>query len=243
MLINMMDIPPGGKGAKMLRSINEVKYYSLLAKNGEIGQCRDFIFDDHSWTIRYMVADTSKWMPGSKVLISPLSLGDPDWKSKKLPVERTVDEIKDSPPLDSDAPISREYEKKWLTYWKLPYWWEKKSSKEITKSTLRSVSEVSGYDIKAKDKDIGHVEDFIVDTAKWRVLYMIVDTRNWLPGGKKVLISPSWIDEIKWTERSVKVDLHSDKIENSPEYDPAMPVNRAYESQLYDYYGRPVYWD
>jgi stress response protein YsnF len=33
-----------------------------------------------------------------------------------------------------------------------------------------------------------------------------------------------------------------DQIKNSPEFDPAAPVNRAYEERLFDYYGRPKYW-
>ena len=71
---------------------------------------------------------------------------------------------------------------------------------------------------------------------------MVVDTGNWIPGSKKVLIAPSWIDAVDWKRSDVQVDLESQKIKQSPEYNPTLPVNREYETRLYDFYGRPYYW-
>ena len=81
-----------------------------MAEDGEIGRCKDFLFDDEKWTIRYMVADTRKWLPGRKVLISPMSLGAVDWSSRHFQVELTRRQVEDSPPLEEDAPVSRQYE-------------------------------------------------------------------------------------------------------------------------------------
>lgn len=106
---------------------------------------------------------------------------------------------------------------------------------------LRSTDEVIGYYLEATDGEIGHVEDFIVDDDTWAIRYMVVDTRNWLPG-RKVLVSPQWIASISWIEGQVRVDLTQETIKNSPEYDSHAPVNRDYEAQLYDYLGRPAYW-
>jgi hypothetical protein len=105
---------------------------------------------------------------------------------------------------------------------------------------------VSGYRIQATDGEIGHVDDFIIDdeaseNGPWEIRYLIVDTRNWLPG-KSVLIPPLWADSINWDTRHVRVGLTRGMIENSPEYDPAAPINRQYEEVFYDYYGRPRYW-
>ncbi|MBK9166200.1 MAG: PRC-barrel domain-containing protein [Bryobacterales bacterium] len=106
---------------------------------------------------------------------------------------------------------------------------------------LRSVREVSGYRIRAADGEIGRVADFIVDTDGWAIRYLVVDTRNWLPG-RKVLVAPRWVQSIDWGDRLVHVRLHREDIKNSPEFDPNEPVNREYEARLYDYYGRPRYW-
>jgi hypothetical protein len=86
------------------------------------------------------------------------------------------------------------------------------------------------------------VDDFLIDDGDWAVRYLVVDTRNWLPG-KRVLISPEWIARISWADATVHVQMQRDAIRDSPEYDPSRPLERADESQLYDYYGRPRYWD
>jgi hypothetical protein len=249
----------------MLRSLDALRNYVLAAEDGDIGRCEDFLFDDIHWTIRYMVADTGKWLPGRKVLVSPISLGEPDWASQRLPVRLTKEEIKQSPPLDKDAPVSRQYEIRWFEYYGWPYYWsggglwgaapypsalylkrlEKVAEKGIEpeeETHLRSVKEVTGYQIMATDGDIGHVEDFIVEDELWLLQYLVVDTRNFLPGGRKVLVAPAWVTTVDWGGRSVSVDLIVDAVKNSPEYDPSEPVNREYEIRLYDYHGRPKYW-
>ena len=62
---------------------------------------------------------------------------------------------------------------------------------------LRSANEVINYRIGATDGEIGHVEDFIVDDETWAIRYMVIDTRNWLPG-RKVLVAPQWIESATW---------------------------------------------
>lgn len=254
----------------MLRSVKYLYNYVLGAEDGEIGRCKGFLFDDEHWTIRYMVADTGKWLPGRKVLISPLSLGDPKWATREFPVKLTKDQIEKAPPLDKDAPVSRLYEQKQFDYFRWPYYWAGGSvwgpmpypyvqasplpEDELQKirqeqenihpegSHLRSVEEVNGYHIRAQDGEVGHVEDFIIEDDVWTIRYMVVDTRNWLPG-RRVLVSPGWITSMSWIEKEVGVDLTVEAIKNAPEYDPSSPVNREYEVRLYDFLGQPKYWE
>ena len=241
----------------MLRNASEILGYQLRAADGDIGRCKDFLFDDRQWTIRYMVADTAKWLPGRKVLVSPLSLGTPRWPDRKLPVALGREEIEASPHLDDDAPVSRQYEIQWADYYQYPHYWGfetiwgirhydmarkeavDQAETALEDSHLRSVREVIDYNINAIDGHIGHVEDFILDDTNWSIRYLIVDTRNWLPG-RKVLIAPDWVAAIHWAEHQVDVRMNKSAIENSPPYDPRQPVNLAYEARLYDYYGRPV---
>ncbi len=107
---------------------------------------------------------------------------------------------------------------------------------------LRSVNEVRGYHIEGSDESIGHIDDLIVDDETWEVRYLVIDTNNWW-FGKKVLVAPHWATRISWLERTVHVDLSRQAIKDSPEWNAGAGVNRAYEARLYDYYGRPVYWD
>lgn len=249
----------------MLRSIGELYNYVLGARDGEVGRCRDFLFDDERWAVRYMVADTGKWLPGRKVLVSPISLGKPNWKSKRFPVRLTTEQIETSPELDEYAPVSREYEKKWMDHYGWSYYWfggglwgvsESPSglytmaskeeiatnSEKLTDNPLRSTREVAGYRIQAVDGEIGRVKDFIIEDANWTIAYLVVDTATWLPG-RKVLVAPHWIDSVNWADSQVRVDLTMQALKDSPEYDPNVPVNREYEARLYDFYGRPRYWE
>ena len=247
----------------MFRSFNELKNYVLEACDGEIGRCKDFLFDDASWIIRYMVADTGKWLSSRKVLISPQSLDTPDWLWKRFPVNLSREQVKASPPLELDEPLSRQYESRLAEYYDLPQYWpglgemgaiynpmvpsaeeqqdrlENKSGS--TEGQLRSVDEVIGYHIQASDGQIGHVEDFFVEDRIWMLNYIVIDTRNWLPG-RRVIVSPHWASAVSWLERKVFFELSKAKIENSPEYNPDEPPVREYEGLLYNYYGLPPYW-
>jgi hypothetical protein len=80
------------------------------------------------------------------------------------------------------------------------------------------------------------VEDFIIDDQTWRVHFLVVDTGHWFPG-KKVLVSPRWINKIKWEDASVDVDITVNAVKNSPEYDPSVPLPEKYENEFYRYYG------
>ncbi len=72
--------------------------------------------------------------------------------------------------------------------------------------------------------------------------YLVVDTSNW-GFGKKVLVAPHWATRVSWEDRDVFVDLSRQAIKNCPEWNADAAVNREYEVRLYDYYGRPIYWD
>lgn len=248
----------------MLRSTREITGYALQATDGEIGTCKDFLFDEKHWVIRYMVADTGGWILEKNVIISPLALGKPDWGSGRLPVHLTKERIENAPPLAEFEPISRQYEAALSAHYGHPYYWvgnalwgpgatPEQLRKHAEGSTpdpapllegdpnLRSVNEVTGYHISATDGELGHIEEFIVEDDTWALRYLVVDTRNWLPG-KKVLIPPSWIEDLDWSRETASVRVTREQIKNSPDYDPRTPVNRSYETRLYDFYGRPVYW-
>lgn len=239
----------------MLRSAQHILSYQLSAIDGQIGHCADFLFDDHEWTIRYMVANTGDWLPGRKTLIAPFQLGTADWETKLFSVKLTRQKIEESPPIGKDAPVSRQMESLWYEHHGDGAYWDKRSripdvelitvppaaksrAERPFSPNLRSMMEVTGYRISASDGSIGHVEDFVLDDEDWRIRYMVVDVRDWLPGGKKVIVSPEWIVAIGWAGKSVSVDLSRESVRNSPEFDASQPVNREYELRLYDFYGK-----
>ncbi len=244
----------------------------LCARDGDIGQVEDFYFDDEKWTIRYIVADTAKWLLGRKILIPRVSLGAVHLDTDKLEIRLTKTQIENSPGIDAHKPISRQNEADLYDYYGYSYYWpgpnftapvpfpigmpERKApmaateAKEIDAAQrkkdseephLRSAAEVTGYYIHARDGDLGHVEDFLIDDESWTVRYVVVDTKNWWPG-KKVLIAPQWITELRWGESIMRIDMSRESIKSSPEYDPALPLDRNYEQRLHEHHGRQKYW-
>ena len=107
----------------MLRSMKNLEDYAIRATDGIIGHVKDFYFDDEAWVIRYLVVETGTWLSSRKVLISPISIGHPDWTERVLPVSITKEQVKNSPDIDTQKPVSRQHEMQYLGYYGYPYYW------------------------------------------------------------------------------------------------------------------------
>ena len=247
----------------MLSKARALTGYRLNSLDGEIGTVKEFYFDDRHWTIRYLVADTGNWLIGRQVLISPYALLAVIKEEQHITINLTKQQIEDSPSLDSDKPVSQQFEVDyyghygWPIYWGGPYLWgaypypymvpnpeERRESTQVEKAWdphLRSTHMVSGYHIQATDGEIGHVEDFILDDRTWAIRYFIIDMGNWWPG-KKVLVSPHWIERVSWSESTVFVNLTREAIKQSPEYTEESLLTREYETGLHQHYHRQGYW-
>lgn len=250
----------------MLINAKQLKGLVVRATDGELGSVEDVYFDDETWAVRYLTVETGGWLGGREVLVSPYAVIRADWAAKQLDVELTKKQVEHSPAINTHLPVSRQYEAEYLgyygypDYWGGPYLWgpafypagyavrqdsaaaavDRIRSQSLD-SHLRSTAAVSGYAIEALDGNLGHVEGFLVDDEAWSIRYLEVATKNWWPG-KKVLVSPAWIEKISWTDSQVSLGLTRDVIRTGPEYDDAMPVTREYENRLHFHYGRPPYW-
>jgi hypothetical protein len=107
----------------MLRGVKEFEGYAIRATDGDIGHVHDVFFDADQWTLRYFVVDTGPWLLGRRVLIAPVALKTPDWNARVLPVELTKEQVKDSPDVDTDMPVSRQQQIAYHDYYRWPYYW------------------------------------------------------------------------------------------------------------------------
>jgi len=107
----------------MLRNTDDLRGYAIAATDGHIGHVKDFYFDDHAWVIRYLVVDTASWLPGRKVLISPISVGNPNWADRTLPANITREQVKGSPDIDTRKPVTRQHENELLGWYGYPLYW------------------------------------------------------------------------------------------------------------------------
>jgi hypothetical protein len=112
----------------MLIKAKTVKGYTLESLDGEIWTVKEFYFDDRHWAIRYLVANTGNWLTGRQVLISPYALVALNNEKQYIEINLTKKQIEDSPSLDSDKPVSRQFEDAyngfygWPTY-RGPFMW------------------------------------------------------------------------------------------------------------------------
>ena len=250
----------------MLWNASAIKGYAIAASDGQLGTVSDFLFDDASWLIRWLVVDTGNWLCGRKVLLPPMVLGHPHPTEHEFPVQLTRQQVKDSPDINADQPVSRQMETHVYDYYgRDPYWGtdlymgglgylggpmmgsypieSRRRQQDIADMQrsdgdphLRSIEAVTGYHIHASDGEIGHVEDFLVDDTDWSIHYLVVDTKNWWPG-KKVLISPRSAQSVNWTDRLVNLNVDRQRVKDSPTCDASTTVDQVYETHFHSYYG------
>jgi hypothetical protein len=251
----------------MFRQSKDLKGLRLRALDGEIGHVKDFYFDDRTWTVRYLVADSGTWLPHRKVLISPFAVtGWCTEPHRALEVSLTKKQIEDSPSIETHLPVSRRFESQYAQYYGWPYYWPgpllwgpvdlpggyvpfrprldmpNEVVAESEDAHVRSAQEVTGYHLQGLDHQFGHVEQFVIEQENWAIRYLVVDTGNWWPG-KAVLLSPAWISWVSWAELRVYVDFDRDTVRRSPEYDASQPITREYERALFAHYNREPYWE
>ena len=253
------------KPNETLRSAESLLDCPISCVDGEVGEVKDLLFDDHKWGMRYMVAGAGGWFSEKKVLISPAHLTCPDGAldDPKFPIKMTIEELKKSPLLESDAPVSQQYEVEYHRYHFVPAYWVGASLwgvaplpraytpgdisehdlnlTRIKESHLRSCSEIMGYKVSATVGEIGKVKDVILDINLWKVRYLVLDIGGWLRN-RMVIVDTDWIEDFRYEDRSVLISLAMDQIKEAPVYDPDEPVNRSYEETLYNFYGKPNYW-
>jgi hypothetical protein len=235
--------------------------FTLAALDEDIGKVKEFYFDDKHWTIRYLVAETGNWLTGRQVLISPHAIGSIKTATRRIDIDLTRKQIQDSPSVDTDKPVSREFETDYYSYYNWPVYWggpcmwgalpyimrpseprdESQQASTEWDHHLRSTNDVTGHHIQSTDGELGHVDGFIIDDETWAIRYLVVDSGNWWPG-RKVLVSPRWIDRISWSESKVFVNLTREAIKQSPEFTEGSLLTRDYETELHVHYDREGYW-
>lgn len=243
----------------MIVGLKSFLNFTIGAVDGEIGTIKEMFFDDRSWTVRYIVAETGRWLPGRIVLLPPQTLTHLDWDDAVYQTRMSMEQIKKSPRVDSKPPVHvqeqvKSEDQSLKNYWfgiagagvLMPSPHVIKSEQERQESQLqdfddhlRSSNEVTGYHIHAKDGEIGRVDDFILNTTTWKIESLIMETGSWL-SKRKLMLSPSQITDISYPTARIIVDATVEQIRHNTEFDDRSPINVVYEKNLRDYYGRLI---
>jgi hypothetical protein len=213
----------------MLQNIKEFYGKKLAALDGDIGQVKDFYFDDKAWAIRYVVVDTGSWLTGRLVLLSPHAFEKLDQHENTLQVKLRKKQIQDSPSIASHETVSQQFEEQyyrsygWPVYWQGGQMWGMCGDPLVTSPQsrdiairralepradlhLQSTKTVTGYHIQAIDETIGHVASFHVNARNWAIHELVVETGHWY-SGREILISTTKIERISCEDSMVFVNL------------------------------------
>ena len=229
----------------MLQSIKQLYGNKLGAADADIGQVKDFYFDDHHWAIRYVVAETGNWLTGRLVLLSPHAFGCIYPLGQAMLVNLTRKQIEEAPSIDTHKPVSRQYEEEYHRYYGWPCYWEgdglwggmrgfpvlevppKFASVQPPAATgpktarpdaqLRSTQAVNGYHLQATDGVVGHVCDFLMDDKSWAINQLVIKIGHRFTG-KEVKVPVSKVSHISYDESKVFLKMTTDEVERSPEY-------------------------
>ncbi len=225
----------------MLHNIEKFYGLKLGATDGEIGQVKDFYFDDKTWALRYLVADTGTWLPGRLVLLSPHAFSPDSFgrfhdETKVISVKLTRKKIENSPSIDLHRPVSRQYEEDYYAFYGWPTYWKGDISSADTVPGLkpvahgghtpqadihlRSTHSLAGYRIKTTNGQMGSISGFMVDGKSWTIRELIVETGHWY-STKTVLILPESVERISYEDSAVFVKLTTEEIEQTPRNDVA----------------------
>jgi sporulation protein YlmC with PRC-barrel domain len=214
---------------------------SILAQDGPIGTIKDFLFDDDTWLLKWLVVDTGSWLPGRQVLIPTTTMGPPSAVTRSVSVAMSMERVKNSPGLDFDQPVSRQFESTMFGYYGLdPFIGagrypvsnsiavpfdtqfappsERQPMPDTEDHHLRSMATIQGYHCHATDGDLGFIADILIDTDRLRVSDFVIDTGIWWPD-KRVIIAPQSIAKIRWRDAQIDLRLSQATVGQSRTFD------------------------
>ena len=228
----------------MYASFNVLRGFDAAACDGRIGHVTDLFFDDSDWRNRYLVVDTSDWIGGPLVTIPAQALRRIDVERKEVDLDLDREAARHSPDVDAHRPISRRREMELADYFKVtPHWLDGDDGPQACGPVdadevhLRSAREVEGYRVRARDGEIGHIIDFLVDDRSLAIRHVVVHTAGWLHS-RDVVLAPSHALGIDWALRTVQVDLTRAQVEQSPRYDTHKPLDVEHERRVSEFWQR-----
>lgn len=212
----------------MLLNTKELYGHQLAASDGLIGHVKDFLFDDDTWVVRYVVADTGDWLPGRLVLLSPHSFGRWDQQEKTLHVSLDKRQIECSPPIETHRTVSRQFEVDYYRHYGWPAYWTggaiwglggfpmvqppapgevfDRIHRHRDDRHLQSTQAIMGYHAQTPGGTIGGVKGFLVNAKSWVIRELVVETGHWY-SGKTIHVSPGQVERISYGESKVYMNL------------------------------------
>ena len=184
----------------------------MVATDGETGSVRNFLFNDQSWKVCYLVVEVGGWLKRRDVVLPITTLEKPDWASRTCLAHLTKDQVRNSPDIDTEQPVSRQQEIAMHDYFgPLAAWIDSEFDNSAIPTGmkyplhtaevlhLRSASHMLGYHVWATDGDFGILDGFVMDEASWHLGYLDVKSGGWL-NNRSVLVPTRWVESVSWSD-------------------------------------------
>lgn len=251
----------------MMQVILPLKGFAIEAKDGKMGTISDFLFDDATWKVRWLVVDCGTWLTGRKVLIHPSAIARLDLQLQQFVVSLTKAQVEASPELAEDQPVSQQMEDRLYTY----YGWDPLWSGPYLGAAPGAMAwpymappyfgagltgEARGADVGHQGADphlrsVGEVTAYrihAVDGEIGHIENFMIDDADWSIHyfvvdtrnwwfGERVLMSPLAVKSIDWFDRHVELGISREQVKSSPPWDPLVAFNRDYAKRLHSHYG------
>jgi uncharacterized protein YrrD len=107
-----------------LHSAGDVAGHTVQATDGDVGHVQDFLVDDATWAIRYLVVDTGNWLPGRKVVVAPSWITTVSWDDSRVQVGLSRKEVETAPEYDPSARLERVFETRLYEHYRRPTYWD-----------------------------------------------------------------------------------------------------------------------
>lgn len=245
----------------MIRSVKDLHRCSVAARDGDIGHVDDLYFDDQRWGIRYLVVDAKKLEPRRSVLISPMSVGNVDWAASTITLSVTTNQVKNSPDIDTEKPVSRQREAEYLQYYQYPYYWGGAGlwgaglSPAVVAPTGANMTPEYAAPEQADEQGAASGDSRLRSTHEvigYRIHAsdgdlghiddFLVDDESWAIRfavvdtsnwwfGRKVVVDPKSIGDVDWSARTVSVGLSRQALKNSTPFDPSVHLDHERDPQ------------
>ncbi len=253
----------------MLNAISSLRDFDIQAKDGSLGSVSDFLFDDSTWKLRWLVVNTGGWLSGRKVLVHLSAVVSVQNEARQVIVSLTKQQVEESPDILQDRPVSRQMENDLYGYYGWDPLWgggmfggnfgaiaSPLSAPTYFGTAAMRDAERGGADLAGGDVHLRSTTEVTgyhvhaTDGDIGHVQDFLIDDASWGIRylivdtsnwwvGQHVLISPYAVRSVDWSERHVRLDLTREKIKSSPSWNPSNLVDGDFERRLHSHYDWP----
>ena len=214
----------------MLWGSSSIRGYPVVATDGTSGTVADFIFEDRGWTIKWLVVETGQWFSGRRLFVPVSAFEHPDPETRAFSLNMTLAELADCPGRDladlSDVETGAHFTEGEIAG----------SAPDHVGPHYRSLAVMNLASVEADDGEVGHAEDFLIDSADWQIKYLVVDTSDWW-FGEKILISSHAITGIDYMQHVLTLDVTRQDVKDGPRFSPEQTVDGAFAESFETYFG------